>query len=484
MNTQNKITQRSQHKGGKSLIVLLAVLSLIISSNKANAEEKVVKPVNFVKVTDEGESSYGTPGTATKSVVEKNQPAAPVEYYPDGALRQAYEEEMREWKNAEEKELQAIKAREDYERRKVDAEHEIASKKFRINEYKMKQEKAAFDVDMVKTEIGHLDKQQQEVEAELVVVEKIANEQISKSEASSRELETRKKDLTNSLEKLRYTRDEAARSLNKMQIDMQKMRADISVIQADIARTENEKERYESDKNSYMQAYQKVQLEKARTLAELEEMRSRLNVVKTDFNKARQDFEKAKKDQVAFENMARNERLNISTSIKKFKADTQQMANLREDAIASRERMETDIQKMKTELAIVKAKNDDTRQKMTEENAAVMESRLALEEAKTDLTEEMATGATGRYKHDTMGFKMRSLASVTDTSEMVPGDSKPWVVKKSCDIVKSPSSRKKMGSVKKDDRLIASPADSGYVKILNSSGQAAFVSESCGDFAE
>jgi DNA repair exonuclease SbcCD ATPase subunit len=250
-----------------------------------------------------------------------------------------------------------------------------------------------------------------------------------------------------------------------------------------VARYENENVRFEADRDTFAMAYNKVQMEKARTLAELEEMKAKLNMSKEDFNKVRQDYEKAKKEQVALENSVREERVAIANQMKKVRNDTQQTMIMIEDSNNSKDRVEVDVQKLKTELALVKNRNEEARRKLSESNQAVMESRLALEEARTDLTEEMATGAKGRWKHDTMGFKMRGLASVVDSSQMVGGESKAWVVKKTCAIFKTASGKKNIGSVNKDDRLIASPAGN-FVKIMNSSGDAAYVDSACGEFAE
>ena len=83
MKTHKKKSQLGSAYNQRFVVVMLAVLSLTLQLLKAFAEEKEVKPVNFVKVTDEGDSA----GRATAS---EKSPMRP-ELYPEGALRQAYD---------------------------------------------------------------------------------------------------------------------------------------------------------------------------------------------------------------------------------------------------------------------------------------------------------------------------------------------------------------------------------------------------------
>ena len=113
-----------------------------------------------------------------------------------------------------------------------------------------------------------------------------------------------------------------------------------------------------------------------------------------------------------------------------------------------------------------------------------MESRLAFETAKADLTRELATGEAAALKDDARAVQLRGLASVVDQSDMLDAH-KPWIATKACLVMRTPVNNGEAGGrVTSGERLIAAPAGGGFVKILNSSGRPAYLPMNCGHFTE
>ena len=123
------------------LCAVLIGLSLI--SLKAVAEDTiVVKPVKVISAGED--TTYQSPNSYSQG----DKPAV-TESYPDGALMNVYQEEIYEVKKAEDLERKAAKTRDDYEKKKVEAEREIAAKKYRIEGFKLKQEQTLTDMEEI-----------------------------------------------------------------------------------------------------------------------------------------------------------------------------------------------------------------------------------------------------------------------------------------------------------------------------------------------
>jgi len=83
-----------------------------------------------------------------------------------------------------------------------------------------------------------------------------------------------------------------------------------------------------------------------------------------------------------------------------------------------------------------------------------------------------------------MAVKLRGLASIADSSG-IADEVRPWVVKKRCFVRRAPANDGEiMGHVSEGERLIAAHTKGDFVKILNSTGVAAYVQQACGKFKE
>lgn len=169
----------------------LKILSAALISGSlgfvAQAEDKVVKPVNII-------SAESTPGTESKT--PEPAPVSKVqstEVYPDGALMNIYQEELFEIKKTEDAERRAAKARDEYEHRKVEAEKEITAKKYKIEGFKLKQEQVAAEVDAMNTELKDLETKHKDTEEELARIESKAQEHLVQADKVKKDLESTKK---------------------------------------------------------------------------------------------------------------------------------------------------------------------------------------------------------------------------------------------------------------------------------------------------
>jgi hypothetical protein len=164
--------------------------------------------------------------------------------------------------------------------------------------------------------------------------------------------------------------------------------------------------------------------------------------------------------------------------------DTAYNSNQKAMNEAEKVRFTAELEKLKSDLAYVKKRNADAHAEQSESEGTVMESRLQFETAKADLTKELAAGEVLALRDDAHAVQVRGLANAADQSEMYDSH-RPWIATKSCHLSRTPAGENGKGpAVTKGARLIASPTGGGFVKVLNSSGGAAYLPMSCGHFAE
>ncbi len=458
------------------LCVVLIGLSLI--SLKAVAEDTiVVKPVKVISAGED--TTYQSPNSYSQG----DKPVV-TESYPDGALMNAFQEEIYEVKKAEDLEKKAAKTRDDYEKKKVEAEREIAAKKYRIEGFKLKQEQTLTEMDSMKTELEDLDKQYKQTEGELVDVEHRAQNHFANADRTKKELEDSHTKLETSLDKLKFTKEQTAKNINKNQIQVQRMRSEIAVLEAEIESVEARKASLEADelktRTEWMALKNMIEeknADKEKFIATLSDTKKKLDLAQKDFKVAKTEFDDAEKERAMTENK-------VMAEVKKLDDSIAAAQRARAMSDAEKIRVEAETEKLKAYVAMVKKSNTQAIEAMKDAQDNVMESRLALETAKSELTREVATGESTGFKKEKMASRLRGLASVAESSDMLDG-AKPWTVSKTCPIMKRPTDKAdKVGKLEVGKRLIASEASGPWIKIMNASGKPAFVAKDCGSFDE
>ncbi|MFN7824635.1 MAG: hypothetical protein ACK5P6_04670 [Pseudobdellovibrionaceae bacterium] len=482
-----------------SRLGLTALMGIALATSTAQAQEQVVKPRKVQSVGSE-EMVYDTAGALVtppspnsfsfKNADKPNQPWVPnAENYPDGALRQAYEEEMKEMKRLEELERKTVETKAAYEKRKVEAEKEIAARRRTIEGYRLKQENLSSEYDMYVTELTEIEGKQKDVEGELKLVEARFKEVEAQHTDKASELTQTKKKLTSALESLRVTRENTAKNMNKLQIEMQQMRASVANAEVDIARIENDKTRLAADEIQLRSDYAALQARLEQTKAdrvmaqaELTDLRRRVDVVRSEYNDAKGEFENSSRELAILRDRLGKEKVNTAVEIQNLERSIAQAKRWTAEAEAEKVRYESEADRLKQNLVLVRQKNSEIQAENSDAQSAVMESRLALETAKADIAKEMAAGQTAQLRNDQHAVKMRAIASM----ENAVGDTaRPWVATRDCQVKRSPASNAEAGfSIKNGQKLIATPAGNGFVRIVNSSGRGAYVEGSCGSFAD
>ncbi len=145
----------------------------------------------------------------------------------------------------------------------------------------------------------------------------------------------------------------------------------------------------------------------------------------------------------------------------------------------SKRRLQAESEKLRQELDLLRNKYAETQKQMNDSRALVMESRLEYETAKTEVNANYNKLEKLKTDHDTKIRKIRNLASVAETSDMMD-DQKSVTVNKNCNLRREPSSESQIvGYLNQGQSVSVAPADSKYFKVLNSSGSPQFLRRTC-----
>lgn len=491
--------ERKMNSWFKIYVVEVACLSLLTPALAKAADPQQIKNTGFVSVPEEPEYAPSAPvGTAPAPVasVKESTPKVMASnetqvVSQEEALKKAWQDELAAQKKAEESEYKATQLREEVAKKRYEYEKEIAIKRKKIYDYENKQGQFAEEIEHLKSEIAEMDGRLQEFQKDLGRSEEKAKMHETDFKTTKSELDQTKAQLVSSIDSLKKTRELTASKINKYMIDMQKSRAEVAVTEAEIARAENDKARAEAEElqvrsqwSSLSAKAQALREDKTRILSELADVKTRLDFARKDYQLVKAEYDKAEKEKVAAEQEASKKKIEINAEMRKLESDSAFAYNQRANAEAEKIRLQAEIEKLKAELAYTKKRNADAQVELSDSQGIVMESRLAFETAKADLTKELSAYEVSQLKRDSDAVKVRYLANVADSSEMIDAH-KPWVADKSCKVTRSPASNGEVGGkLKIGERLIAAPSASGFVKILNSSGKPAYVPMNCGHFAE
>lgn len=458
---------------GKSRWRLMIVIAMILS-----------QPA-FVHAKKKQKVSVNNPVPAVAESEPMKSPAPPVPEqlaYPESALIQAHQEEVAEMKRAEEAERKAIQARDEYESKKVEVENQIAAKKFQIESLRMKTEKVQADLEIYQTEINHLNEQQSKTEAEWKDIDVQARQHSNNAESTKRQLEVAQTKLNETLDGLRVARERTKQAMNKNQIEIQRMQAEMAVLEAEAEAAQTKRAQIEADEMktradwlSVRQKVEELENQKRQFEQHVADTQKRYEQALKDLKTAQNDLGQAEKEKNQYANR-------MQAEVVKLESQIASANRARSMAEAERIRNEAETEKLKAYVTMVRQSKDRAVQTQEDAEGVVLQSKLALETAKSELTKEVARGDKEEFRVKRSEARLRGLASAAEASEMVEGG-RVWLSSKTCKLYRRPSvSSQEMGVVNPGRRLVGAEVGGAWVKLMNTSGSQIFVDRDCGRF--
>lgn len=463
-----------QARQWKKTLGISIATSMLVAQPTYAKKVKVVEDVQVVKASDES-PSYNPMSPKDTA----NQ-----EFYPEGALMQVYQEEIIEVKRTEEAERKAIQARDEYEKKKVEAEEKIQNKKFQIEAYKMKQEKVIQDVEVMQVELADVSKKKKSAEVELKLVEMKMQETNQTHDVTKQELEDSRNRLADTVEKLRVTRDKSAVALNKGLIEIQRMRSEISVLEAEIQKADAKRHEYEAQEMKTRSEWMAFKQQIEELNAQKAEYNRQWADAKTRYENSQKELRQAQNELVIAEKEKNTTAAKVGAEVLRLEAAMQQANRSKTMAEAEKMRVESETEKLKTYIMMVRQSKDRAVEEQSDAEGVVMQSKLALETAKAELTKEVARGDSDEFRSKKTEARLRGLASVAEASNMLDGG-RLWVSTKGCKLYRRPShTAQEMGDLNPGRRLVASEASGNWIKLMNTSGSEIFVDRGCGKFEQ
>jgi chromosome segregation ATPase len=407
-------------------------------------------------------------------------------YYPDGALKAAYEAQLKELQATEDAERKAVYTHEKIEKDKIDAQEEITRLKRQKEALKMRQEKAFDEAEMMQNELIELEGHQKETMDQLSQVEDQAKVELSKNGEVKKQLDSTRKKLKASVDALAKVREETAQNVYKYQVEMQQLRTQILQSETMISRLENDKVRSESEELQVRTEWaalssknNELALEKNRSLAELNEMKKHLEVARRDYAIIKKGTDDLNREVKALQAKSDSERAKTLAEIRHLDEQTAIAYSQKARNEAEKTRLASEIESLNQEVAMVKKKNEDAIAARDDSNSLVMESRLAFETSKAELNRELANYENIKLKDDTRRIKVRNLASIAEQNDMLDGQTVGRAIK-NCKIRREPANDAKIvGDLVIGMKVIAAPAEGSWYKLMNVKGNPQFVDESC-----
>ena len=401
----------------------------------------------------------------------------------ENALTQAYQQEILEIKKTEELERQAVRTRDDYEKRKFELEREVAAKQVQIEDQKMKQQQMQSQIQTTITELEQIEKDVKASELELSVFKQSADNEHVQSEETKQKLEASRKNLEDSQEKARATRDTLTRSVYNNNLEIQKMKAEVSVLEAKVESIDAQNANTLANEMKTRVELMALKTQIGDKLAEIQKQNSQLADSKKKFDDSQNSLRLAKNEHDKTEKLRADNERKTMAEVKKYNESTYVAQKTKSSLEADKIRLEAEIDRLRSYVSLVKKSNSESLDSLADSQANVMATRLALQTAKSELTQEMASMEKASSRKEKTDARLRKIASIAEASDIMDG-AKSWIVTKSCKVHKIASIKSEVlpMNISVGQKLIAADHSADWIKVMNSSGAPAFINKDCGKF--
>jgi chromosome segregation ATPase len=443
----------------------------------------------FVGFMLASQMAYSQPNQLPKKKVQSQQieleapvKAKPATSFPEQAIEHSMREELAEIKKTDEIERNAVVEREAYEQQKADALKVIAARQFKIEGLKIKQDQVQRELEALTVDLNAVLEKRKETEAKYQKVEQAVSTDVVAADKKLQELEEQRKQLETAYDRLAAKEAEAKSNLIKVAIEVQRSRAEIANLDLNVAELNTAIAEVNADeakaRKEWTALRASIEFAKGQRQASkdaLDAAKKKLAMAEQDTEQARAEYKTVEKSRAQTEEFVNAEIRRISSAI-----DATEKAKVK--ALADKSKAVDETNKLKADLVAAKAKNLDFKREVRASKNEVMESRLALETAKSTALQEEAEQKKAALLQAKGQAKMRKIASENEAAKKIEAG-QPWTVTKDCRIQRRPNaSSEVVGQVSQGQRLVGSKASGVWVEVLNASGESAYVNGECGSF--
>ena len=403
--------------------------------------------------------------------------------YPESILREAYAQETQERLRLEELERRAVRDKADYERRVVEIEQAVLAKKLQTESYQLKAEELHTQLETMNTELFDAKSKNQNADIDIKVHEDHFQKVQSEFDAVNKEHSFAKQELERKESELSNLKAKLELSVAKYRVESEKMRQDISVMEAEIASADAKRADLETSEMQVrvewlanrQEAQDKRDL-KEKYIAQANDSKRKLELAKQELSKSQQELNKLAADVKKQSEMTR-------ASVQKYEKEMLEIARKKAVAEADTMRVESEKEKLSKYVDNVKAARNSQSKNMEDTQSALIQSRLALESVKTDLTKIVAGDQKVEFESQKMESRIRGLASAAEASEILDGG-RLFITNKTCPSYRRPASQSPEAyQIEAGKKLLGRESVGSWIK-LTSEGKSIYIDKSCGQFEE
>ncbi len=408
------------------------------------------------------------------------------DYFPQAALKAARDNEVRELKRVQNAEKESIEDRDRIEAKKLEAMEEIQKHKLEMADHKRRQETMSEDMELMKNELIMIQGQESNLSSQSKELDVKANNVSEKHTEATNRLRTSQQNLATKAENLKRKRLETEARVSKMQIEMQQFLTQIARDQSTIARAETERIQYEAQEihvssqlTALRERRKEISAERERATDEITILKKRLNAVKDDYNIAKIENDTLEKEVRLLTAKLNKDRVDTGTEIQSLERKILAAKDSKYKNENERSRLVAEADRMKSQLVDVQKRYEKVAADEVVSSLAVMESRVEVETAKTELSTK-ESGIDDLKSHGkSEREQIRNIAALAESSAMLETQQKAKVVR-ACKVLSRPeNSSQSSGRLQKGSIIVAAPASHGFYKVLNSTGAPQYVYQTC-----
>jgi hypothetical protein len=403
------------------------------------------------------------------------------QYYPEASLTQIYSQEQIEQKKADELEQKTIQQRDLYEKQKREVEQQVAAHRYHIEGLKMQQEKAQGELDLLAVDLQHVSGDLASYQAEHQQLDESSKATVAYLQGQRQELADRTKALDTELKSLEDARKKAEKEIYGMAMDIEHYKSDIAKMETKTQEAETKRAGLDADEMKVRGEWMETKMAAAEHMKQRDEAIAQLAETKKRYEQANKELAIAHVEMAKAEKERNDTSKNVATNMAKYEHDIMQANKNRIANEAERIRLESEVAKINEYASRMKESRDQSVEQQTTSEGLVLKSSLALESARTALTQSVADTDQRDYKAEREQHRARGLANAEEASQLVQGG-RVWVTTENCKAYSGPNTKHAAGFFDSGKKLLGKDHGSRWVEIVNGSGSSVYVESRCGRY--
>lgn len=419
------------------------------------------------------------------SLFQYSLQAAAQSAYPESALEEAYKTEATEKTKLEELERKAAREKAEYDRKVHEVEQQIKAKQQQTELYKMKSEEINSQLETLRAEIFSFNTKNRTVDDDLQSYELAFQKLQTEQDQHNRQFVQLKSSLEEKQLNLNKLRQKYELNSAKYRSDKEKMVQSISALEVEIAAADAKRAEYESEEMKNRVEWVAVNKEnqdkkdlKATYLADASEAKKKLDLAKRDLAQSQTELSKLSSELSKISNQTQRD-------IQSYEKEMMEVVRKKALAEAEKIRVEAEKEKLHKYVEHVKETLDTHIKSYESTQSALIESRLALESVKSDLTQVIAKGQKVEFEQQKSDARVRGLASAEQLATVADGK-RVFTLTQTCPARRSPASEAEIAfSATSGQQYLGTTSGARrWVKIPVEGNKHIYIEKSCGNFPE